>query len=442
MLQLKYPAAIKLFGQTIPFCGDASCSDNDRDSSAGSEIGAAEKVSEVQAVKVHEQQGEDEPVKERVKLKTDENRKTSYVTDETVNTDNRSSDVNMDANLKEKTSLKKPDKVLECPRCESMDTKFCYYNNYNVLQPRHFCKVCQRYWTAGGAMRNVPVGAGRRKSKNSSVQNRYLTISEVLQASGAGSPNGMAHSPQVLNYGSVLTVGSDAAVCASTGSVSNLKEISFLDGARNLAHKAHEQVVIKSHEVGDINSSGSCITASNEIESKIHSNASFAPSLNACLAQLPCIPGMQYPWNAAIPPPAFPHPGFALPFIHPNYWPCAPWLTPQSLSQTNTDVNVNPISKPPVLGKHSRDGEMLPKDMLEEESASVLRPKTLRIDHPEEALRSSIWETLGIQNETVSKGGFLTELKSDETKLAPENYAHLSSNPAALSRSLNFQEEC
>ncbi|KAJ1426126.1 Zinc finger, Dof-type [Sesbania bispinosa] len=24
---------------------------------------------------------------------------------------------------------------------------------------------CQRYWTAGGALRNVPVGAGRRKAK-------------------------------------------------------------------------------------------------------------------------------------------------------------------------------------------------------------------------------------------------------------------------------------
>ncbi|CAI5976586.1 unnamed protein product [Closterium sp. NIES-65] len=46
-----------------------------------------------------------------------------------------------------------------------MDTKFCYYNNYNASQPRHFCKGCQRYWTAGGTLRNVPVGSGRRKGK-------------------------------------------------------------------------------------------------------------------------------------------------------------------------------------------------------------------------------------------------------------------------------------
>ncbi|CAM8898864.1 unnamed protein product [Rhodiola kirilowii] len=58
-----------------------------------------------------------------------------------------------------------PEKIIPCPRCKSMETKFCYFNNYNVNQPRHFCKGCQRYWTAGGALRNVPVGAGRRKAK-------------------------------------------------------------------------------------------------------------------------------------------------------------------------------------------------------------------------------------------------------------------------------------
>ncbi|XP_078440809.1 uncharacterized protein LOC144710854 [Wolffia australiana] len=61
---------------------------------------------------------------------------------------------------------KKQGKMLPCPRCDSKDTKFCYYNNYNVNQPRHFCRSCQRYWTAGGAMRDVPVGAGRRKTKH------------------------------------------------------------------------------------------------------------------------------------------------------------------------------------------------------------------------------------------------------------------------------------
>ncbi|KAG6420593.1 hypothetical protein SASPL_117128 [Salvia splendens] len=65
----------------------------------------------------------------------------------------------------QKPDLKRPDKIIPCPRCKSMETKFCYFNNYNVNQPRHFCKACHRYWTAGGALRNVPVGAGRRKAK-------------------------------------------------------------------------------------------------------------------------------------------------------------------------------------------------------------------------------------------------------------------------------------
>ncbi|KAL0351947.1 UNVERIFIED_CONTAM: Dof zinc finger protein DOF1.7 [Sesamum calycinum] len=37
---------------------------------------------------------------------------------------------------------------LPCPRCDSTNTKFCYYNNYNLSQPRHFCRSCRRYWTA------------------------------------------------------------------------------------------------------------------------------------------------------------------------------------------------------------------------------------------------------------------------------------------------------
>ncbi|KAE8650202.1 hypothetical protein Csa_010714 [Cucumis sativus] len=54
---------------------------------------------------------------------------------------------------------------VKCPRCDSTNTKFCYYNNYSLTQPRHFCKTCRRYWTKGGALRNVPIGGGCRKTK-------------------------------------------------------------------------------------------------------------------------------------------------------------------------------------------------------------------------------------------------------------------------------------
>ncbi|XWS12048.1 hypothetical protein CRYUN_Cryun37aG0057200 [Craigia yunnanensis] len=64
---------------------------------------------------------------------------------------------------------------LKCPRCDSTNTKFCYYNNYNLSQPRHFCKNCRRYWTKGGALRNIPVGGSTRKNtkRSSSSSNNH-----------------------------------------------------------------------------------------------------------------------------------------------------------------------------------------------------------------------------------------------------------------------------
>ena len=58
-----------------------------------------------------------------------------------------------------------PETALKCPRCDSSNTKFCYFNNYSLTQPRHFCKSCRRYWTCGGALRTVPVGGGCRRNK-------------------------------------------------------------------------------------------------------------------------------------------------------------------------------------------------------------------------------------------------------------------------------------
>ncbi|KAJ6755394.1 DOF DOMAIN ZINC FINGER PROTEIN [Salix purpurea] len=63
-----------------------------------------------------------------------------------------------------------PEVALKCPRCDSTNTKFCYFNNYNFSQPRHFCKTCRRYWTRGGALRSVPVGGGCRRNKKSKSQ--------------------------------------------------------------------------------------------------------------------------------------------------------------------------------------------------------------------------------------------------------------------------------
>ncbi|KAF8395006.1 hypothetical protein HHK36_018945 [Tetracentron sinense] len=65
-----------------------------------------------------------------------------------------------------------PDQALKCPRCDSTNTKFCYYNNYSLTQPRYFCKACRRYWTKGGSLRNIPVGGSYRKNKRPSSSKR------------------------------------------------------------------------------------------------------------------------------------------------------------------------------------------------------------------------------------------------------------------------------
>ncbi|XP_059281986.1 dof zinc finger protein DOF3.4-like [Lycium ferocissimum] len=61
-------------------------------------------------------------------------------------------------------TAQEPDQQLQCPRCDSTNTKFCYYNNYNLSQPRYFCKSCRRYWTRGGTLRDIPIGGVSRKN--------------------------------------------------------------------------------------------------------------------------------------------------------------------------------------------------------------------------------------------------------------------------------------
>ncbi|XP_058196753.1 dof zinc finger protein DOF3.2-like [Rhododendron vialii] len=74
-----------------------------------------------------------------------------------------------------------PPEPVACPRCASTNTKFCYYNNYNKSQPRHFCKACKRHWTKGGTLRNVPVGGGR-KNKRQKTSNATATTSTAATA--------------------------------------------------------------------------------------------------------------------------------------------------------------------------------------------------------------------------------------------------------------------
>lgn len=98
--------------------------------------------------------------------------------------------------LERKTRPQK-DQAINCPRCNSTNTKFCYYNNYSLTQPRYFCKTCRRYWTEGGSLRNIPVGGGSRKNKRSSASSSNSTSSKRLPDLVTPTPP-----PQVCNLSS------------------------------------------------------------------------------------------------------------------------------------------------------------------------------------------------------------------------------------------------
>ncbi|KAJ7966670.1 Dof zinc finger protein like [Quillaja saponaria] len=68
---------------------------------------------------------------------------------------------------------------LPCPRCDSTNTKFCYYNNYSLSQPRYLCKSCRRYWTHGGTLRNVPVGGNTRKTSKKAISSSSSSSSSA-----------------------------------------------------------------------------------------------------------------------------------------------------------------------------------------------------------------------------------------------------------------------
>ncbi|KAK1294408.1 Cyclic dof factor 2 [Acorus calamus] len=403
-----------------------------------------------------------------------------------------------DAPGQEKT-LKKPDKILPCPRCNSMDTKFCYYNNYNVNQPRHFCKNCQRYWTAGGTMRNVPVGAGRRKNKHSASHYRHMMMSSTEGLPPARPetvdpthhhqilPCGLPpHMRPVKGNGTVLEFGPDAPLCESMAAVLNLGDQRRNGEARGTAACTEDGV--RGEEP-------SCASSS-VTENELPGNTAPGP----CNAPLPtvhpfqCYPGppWAYPWSppgwngvAAMatmgrcssdlvygpdgnpnPPQWTPSPMLAtspfcgptmpFPFVPASFWGCMsgwpngpwpmPWAAPNgvvspSSSSNNSGFSGNGLGSP-TLGKHSRDGNP-PGEEKGEKSLWV--PKTLRIDNPDEASKSSIWATLGIKHdpkEPFGKGGMFKAFQgSADRKDHASDAAHvLQANPAALSRSQTFQE--
>ncbi|KEH33316.1 putative transcription factor C2C2-Dof family [Medicago truncatula] len=463
MIETKDPE-IKLFGKKILFPGEGEALmidgeenvspaaamdvEEERDSESENEDDEEETEKDPEADKDTEEKKEADPPPDAAEIKNNNNSaatlpegnpKTPSIDEETSKSENEQSETTANNNDTQEKTLKKPDKLLLCPRCNSADTKFCYYNNYNVNQPRYFCKACQRYWTAGGTMRNVPVGAGRRKNKNNSSSHyRHITISEALDAARIISPNGTHHLQNLKTNGRVLNFGLDHP--------------HIYDSMSNDLNPAEKKVLNDTRNNGDRFSSASSVTVSKSMEEsgKNMTQESLPQKNNGFIPQVPCMTSVPWPYtwsSGAIPSPqTLCPPGFPMSFYPAPFW-NVPWFPPHTPATT-------PRSSPksPTLGKHSRDDdntndENAKQDSLQTEESPkqrngcVLVPKTLRIDDPTEAAKSSIWETLGIKNEGLSRGGMT---KAFQSKKDGKNHVQTSpmlmANPAALARSLNFHE--
>ncbi|XP_044462745.1 dof zinc finger protein DOF5.6-like [Mangifera indica] len=134
----------------------------------------------------------------------------------------------------------------KCPRCESLNTKFCYYNNYSLSQPRYFCKTCRRYWTQGGTLRNVPVGGGCRKGKRPKASSSGENSRSSHPHPSPPSQNILSSSPVVTgsakesgkNLASPSSISSVGSFFPSGGFLSSLAAIPPLNQPQSLINQS------------------------------------------------------------------------------------------------------------------------------------------------------------------------------------------------------------
>ncbi|CAK8561249.1 unnamed protein product [Lathyrus sativus] len=336
-------------------------------------------------------------------------------------------------------AFKKPDKVLPCPRCNSLETKFCYFNNYNVNQPRHFCKNCHRYWTAGGAIRNVPIGAGKRRNKHLPLQNCQVPVTldavPVIQTDSIPA----SHREEVPLSESLETVlnlnGHRKTEMDSSTVKDNIEDpSSFSATAANSGEKEYS--------VNGIEHVG--LTPQYNGLIPLH-------SLHYCSAPpwtYPCWNPMPFkPDNITSSPATMM--AVEIPMTPSPYWGCMPNWAGQmeefnGIQSPTSSVSSGMCSgnRSPTLGKHCRDGSTQAEDTMKH---NIWVPKTIRINNPEEAAMSSIWSTLRTksqQNKPIMKGGVFKSFEpmSNASSRDLDDNQILRANPAAFSRSGTFQE--
>ncbi|CAN6283165.1 unnamed protein product, partial [Urochloa humidicola] len=445
---------IKLFGKTIPV----------PEATADKESGSSSSVTESDApeISAHQEQEASDPTPQPEVVDAEDPKSSPETT-----TRRQPSAGAGDAASEQRDKLKKPDKVLPCPRCNSMDTKFCYFNNYNVNQPRHFCKNCQRYWTAGGAMRNVPVGAGRRKNKHAAAASHFLH--RVRAALPAADPLG-AHGGTVLSFAS----HGHGALHDLADQVNRLNEKLLIPARRNAGGGNPPPPPVGACSEGS--------SSSTDDDKTTHGGGGKEkPSAGAPPPQHPASmnghgAAMWPPYSCA-PSPAYFSSGIAIPIYPaaPGYWGCMvpaapgawslPWPAavqppPQGLSSpTSTTAPSVSLSSSGAesltLGKHGREVDEGRSGGHGHSSGNkVWAPKTIRIDDADDVARSSIWSLIGIkgdkQKQNADHGvghklGTVFEPKHEAMKavkpaMITSSPTLLHTNPVALTRSVTFQE--
>ncbi|CAH8299158.1 unnamed protein product [Eruca vesicaria subsp. sativa] len=135
-----------------------------------------------------------------------------------------------------------PQPQLKCPRCDSSNTKFCYYNNYSLSQPRHFCKACKRYWTRGGTLRNVPVGGSYRKNKRAKrPATATSTAASTMISSSPNNPHHQISHFSSMNHHPLFYGFSDSSKTSSSGLESEFLSCGFGLGLPH--HMSHDHTI-------------------------------------------------------------------------------------------------------------------------------------------------------------------------------------------------------
>ncbi|WJX25448.1 hypothetical protein P8452_14486 [Trifolium repens] len=267
--------------------------------------------------------------------------------------------------------LKKPDKIVQCPRCNSFDTKFCYFNNYNVNQPRHFCRNCHRYWTAGGTMRNVAVGAGRRKNKHIGSQYRQM----IVASGGTPAANLEANDSLQHDNGIVLKFGLDVDASANNGTENREESsslcVSSVTNGYTRGTELTESEQNRSKPLQSYPASSWIIPMNqswNNVTSMVQSSMQMYPTtMQWCHAPMVAVTNIFTP-------------NISLQFVPGSYGNGNVSIGSNGCTSPSSSTTSNSLCSgngSPILGKHTRDSVLTHEEKPE---MRVFAPKTLRID--------------------------------------------------------------